>query len=298
MWEAIERPKTVKATKALVKEFYEMTKIHRERPLSITRLGVYREILKRGEFRPVTWASAYCNETGGTYRVNGQHTSTILYELIEGALPDFFVTVERYQCDTVEDVARLYATFDSASASRSSNDIINSFASTVKEFAGLKKKTFALSVNAASFFKWGLGYHSHPPPERAELLLQNIDFTCWLDSILWESDDEVNQRDTKHIIRAAVAAAMLSTYSKSKSKADEFWKLVRNETADRKDATRVLAAYLIRSAARTNMKIRGGKEVVTFKEMYSKCITAWNAWRDDRPTDLKYYADKPVPTAK
>src|SRR5262249_38333122 len=143
-WKSIEKPKTMQASKALVTEFYNMERLPRERPMSERRLMVYRRILAAGDFRPVTWARAWCKDESVMYRVNGQHTSTLLMGVIESdqELPPFFVTVERYECDTMEDVARLYATFDSSIGSRNSTDIILSFASTMPEINGLPSKVY------------------------------------------------------------------------------------------------------------------------------------------------------------
>jgi hypothetical protein len=105
------KPVTQRVTKKLAAEFAEMDPAPRDRPLSERRLSVYRSLWSRGLFRPCTWARAYCAETGGLYRVNGKHTSTLLAGLSE--IPEFYVTVEDYQCDTLEDVAHLYGTFDS-----------------------------------------------------------------------------------------------------------------------------------------------------------------------------------------
>src|SRR4051812_22803639 len=109
-WKLTGRPKTQKVTKALAKAFVDMEAAPHDRPLSERRLQVYEKLLYMGEFRPVTWASAYCVETGETYRVNGKHTSIMLSGL--EVLPDFFVTIEEYECDTLQDVAKLYSTFD------------------------------------------------------------------------------------------------------------------------------------------------------------------------------------------
>lgn len=292
-WERTEKPKTVQATRGLVKEFIEMDPLPRERPLSERRLQIYRRLLSAGEFRPVTWASASCKETNTTYRVNGQHTSTLLGELEQ--LPDFFVTVERYSCDTLEDVAKLYSTFDSGIGSRTNNDIVQSFASTIKEFSGLKKKTFLLVAAAGSYHKWGFTYHQHPPAERAELLFDYIDFTVWVDGILWPAD--ANQEDASHMNRAGVVAAMLGSYQKSQSDSDKFWRLVQNGAAPKaNDASRVLQRYLLRTRARTSIaSAPKGRETAGFREMLAKCTTAWSAWRKGVATDLKYYHAAKMP---
>lgn len=296
MWKRIDRPKTMAATRSLVNEFLEMDRLPRERPLSERRLQVYRNVLNRGEFRPVTWASAHCKETGSTYRINGQHTSTLLSECV--TVPEFFVTVERYECETMEDVAKLYATFDSSMSSRTAGDIILSFASVIGEFANqnIKKKTYPLVVAAASYAKWGAGMYSIPSAERAETLLDHTDFCIWVDGIIHPTDGE--QKRALHLTRSPVVSAMLGTYMKSKSDSDEFWKLTRDETDEnREDPTRILARYLVRTCVRhTGPQTKvSGKGAATHREIYVKCIHAWNAWRKEQPTELKYHAASKIP---
>src|SRR5262249_19606940 len=130
-WKLVGRPKTIRMTRSFAQEFAQMDPCPHDRPLSERRLSAYRALFLEGTFRPCTWARAYCEETRGWYRVNGKHTSTIL-SMMEN-IPEFYVTVEEYQCDSLNDVARLYATFDSKLQSRNARDIYISFAGTVPE---------------------------------------------------------------------------------------------------------------------------------------------------------------------
>ncbi len=75
MWKLLDRPKTLKASKSLAEKYAEMEPCLRERPLSETRLQVYNRLFREGQFRPVTWASAFCTETGELYRVNVLQTT-------------------------------------------------------------------------------------------------------------------------------------------------------------------------------------------------------------------------------
>ncbi len=221
-WVLKNKPITQRASKTMAKEFAEMDKVQHERPLSERRLQVYERLFRAGMFRPVTWAKAFCQETKGWYRVNGQHTSNLLSEW-KDKLPEFYVTIEEYECDTLEDVAKLYSTFDSKMQSRNANDINNSFASTVPELAGM------------TYHLWGADSYSKQPAERAELLLEHPEFVIWLDTILGSGGPGANMREedrggSKHIHRAPVIGAMFGTWQKAKGAATEFWTKVRDET--------------------------------------------------------------------
>ncbi len=290
-WTLLGRPKTKPVTKSLAKEFAEMEPAPHDRPLSERRLAVYQKLLKDGSFRPVTWASAICKETGDIYRVNGKHTSIMLSGLDK--MPDFYVTVEEYECDTLEDVAKLYATFDSAMMSRTAKDIYASFAGTIPTLKGVSGAIIGMAVTGLSMEQWGHNYNSgHQPAERAELLLEHPEFVTWLASL------DLTTRATTHMKRTAVAAAMFATWKRSQKAATEFWMAVRDETGakpdlpDRKLSKMLLTVGVDKGTGSTRAK------KMNQREMFVRCLHAWNAWRKGEPTDLRYYEDKDIPAVK
>jgi hypothetical protein len=292
-WTLKERPTTRKVTKALAREYRDMDPAPHDRPLSKRRLDVYRAMVERDLFRPVTWAKAFCRETGGTYRVNGKHTSHLFADL--DPLPELYVLEETYECETLEDVAKLYATFDSRMQSRNTSDINMSFAATVPALAGFSQKTINTAVA-------GMTYHLDPsepwrkqPAERAETLLEYADFVVWLNDLFLRGEE--GELSGKHIRRQPVAAAMFGCWLKAKGPATEFWTAVRDETnPDPSSPSRKLARYLHQTI------MKGGSsspnalvKSATAREFYVRSLHAWNAWRKGEPTALRYYADAPLP---
>lgn len=292
-WKLLDKPKTVKVTKKLADQFATMNPAPHDRPLSTNRIATYRKILKAGGFRPVSWATALCVENGECYRVNGKHTSTMLAEMED--LPEFYAVIEDYECDTLEDVARLYATFDSKTQSRTSHDIYASFASTVPELAGIGMATITsavigmnLHLNTGGTYKY---FKIQTPADRAELLIEHTDFVKWLSELL-------DGKSSKHLRRGPAVAAIFGTYRKAVAPSLEFWSAVRDETGtspalpDRK-----LAKLLLTTGVDTG----GGSHKlrpIDPREMYVKCIHAWNAWRKGEPTNLQYRPDKDIPAIK
>jgi hypothetical protein len=110
---------------------------------------------------------------------------------------------------------------------------------------------------------------------------------------------ETSTRQTQHMRRGAVVAAMFLTWSRSRRAACEFWQAVRDESgAHQKMPDRVLARYLLTKTVKngsTNSRVTSG--VAVPREMFVKCIHAWNAWRKDTTTDLKYHAQAKIPAA-
>jgi hypothetical protein len=294
-WKMIEKPKTIVATKSIADEFVQMEPAPYDRPLSERRLQVYERILKQGAFRPVVWASATCYETNATYRVNGKHTSILLSR--QNPFPTFYVTIERWGCDNLQDVGSLYNTYDSNLSSRTNKDINLSFAATMPELRDIPVRLINLTVSAASSLKWDENaIRKVPQAERAEELLDRVDFVKWLQEVV-ETTSMGRQSLSKHLLRTAVVSAMMATYDRAPLIAKQFWAAVRDESAaDRNDPTRVLARFLVRA-----VMIGGGrsqksvKEAVGHREMYVKCIHAWNAFRAGETTSLAYHAKADLP---
>jgi hypothetical protein len=299
-WALQGSPKTLRVTTRLAKEFAEMDAAHTDRPLSERRLRVYRKILEDGGFRPVAWAKAFCKETGQFYRVNGKHTSTLFSSVDSSKLADVYAVVESYECDTLEDVARLYATFDSQTQTRNATDINRSFAATIPELKDFDTRTLNLMVGALVYAEFptlngGPKEYAGSPKtaaERAERLFDAVEECVWFRSIV-PSDAKV-----PFLWRVPVAAAMILTYRKSKKDATTFWTAVRDETGATPELPdRKLAKFLSSMSSNVGTHSHVPKRFrVLPREFFVKCIKSWNAWRKKEPTDLKYYADAKIPS--
>lgn len=249
--------------------------------------------VKAGQFRPVTWASAICKETGDVYRVNGKHTSTLLAGL--DVLPEFYVTVEEYECETLEDVAKLYGTFDSAMQQRSARDIYLSFAGTVPQYQDVSAKIITIIPGAiASIFQGDRGY-GQTAPEKAEALLENIAFATWLNSLIIDKAGGSSKPGKGgNLLKQPVVAAMFGNFNKSMKAATEFWTAVRDETGVEPNLPdRKLARYLLTTGLRRDA--RTARTAINNREIYVKCLHAWNAWRKGETTNLNYHAEAKIP---
>lgn len=295
-YEIVGTPMTEKVTKQLATKFRDMEPVPHDRPLNPRRLEAYRKMLSAGLFRPVQWATVHCNETQTTYRVNGKHTSNLFAEYEE--LPQgLHATIEHYHCDDLNDVARLYATFDSRAQVRTTNDINRAFAAIDPDLSELPTKIINLCVTAIAYSKHGEKYTQVPAAERAECLLddQNKSFVAWVHLVLGSSSSKESSR---LLWRSSVVAGMHASYQKSRRDANEFWLAVRDGTgATPKKPDRVLNRFLLGKAVIGSKTTRHSSGLVSPREMYVKCLHAWNAWRRDMTTDLKYHAQCKIPAA-
>lgn len=297
-YELVGTPKTEKVTQSLAIKFRDMDPVPHDRPLNPKRVEAYRKMLAAGLFRPVQWATVHCNETQATYRVNGKHTSNLFAEYAD--LPQaIHATIEHYHCDDLDDVARLYATFDSRTQVRTTADINRAFAAVDPDLSALPSKLISVSVTAISYYKHGDTYHHQSAAERAECLLdeENKVFIAWLHGILRGHDSDA----TRHMWRSPVAAAMYATFQKSRKASNEFWLAVRDGTGSSpKVPDRVLHRFLLTKVVNSGRQASAGRTRATLaapREMYVKCLHAWNAWRRDTTTDLKYHAQAKIPAA-
>lgn len=294
-WKIVGHPKTQAVTTALARKFAEMEPAPHDRPLSEIRLRVYEKIIREGGFRPCQWAMAYCEATGGTYRVNGKHTSTLMSGLDLNTVPKLYAVVEVYECDSLEDVARLYSTYDSKMQSRTAGDINHSFAACVPELNGVDSRTINLCVSAFWYARVQEAYKHMQSQERAEMLLEHFDYVKWVHELLGNAG---NNHRNGHIKRMPVFAAMYSTFVRDPRKAQAFWESVRDETgATPSEPTRKLARFLVLNSS-MNRRESAARHRVKDREFFVKSIHAWNAWRAGETTNLNYHVGADVPAAK
>lgn len=292
MWKAVGKPKVVMVTQPMAKRWAEMEPCPNDRPLNRGRMVAIGKVVSSGEFRVCEWASVFCKETARTYRVNGKHTSSALAGM-NGEFRPVTVVIEDYEADTLEDVAKLYATFDTRRSVRSAPDIYLAFAAADEGLRDLPKRIISLAASSMAYEKWEVASGNVAAEGRAALLLEHRDFVIWLHGIL-----SGGETDASHLRRAPAAAAMFKTFQRAPEKATDFWMLVRLESGpDRDSPDRVLARWLRSTAVSMGMGARSKKKHASCHEVMVKCVHAWNAWRRGERSYLKYYADKPTPRA-
>lgn len=283
------RPSTYKATKALAEKFASMKAAPGDRPMSPKRLAFATEVIKSGECIPFVWCSCFCRETGETYRVNGKHTSTAMAQL-DGDLKELWLNIIEYEVDTLADVAALYAKFDSSKSGRNPNDINRTFAAAVPELAVIPHRTINVCVAGLSIGTFGVAYRErNDSVTRAGLLHVHPGFPVWFHGLIGTMAGK-----NRHIYRASVVAAMFMTWQKARGKATEFWGMVNDGSGKHRGPTWILREYL-RDSRVLSRGVTAGIKNTDQKAMLVKCIHAWNAWRRDASTDLKYHPTAKIP---
>jgi hypothetical protein len=287
-WVLRTKPLNVKASRKLAERFDTMTPCPHDRPMKSQILDMLDRAIKEDQLRGMVWAEAYCKATGETYRINGKHTSHKLVQC-NGDLKTWpFVTVEEYDCDTMEDVADLYCTFDPGRSARNSNDVNRIYLATNPELADVPGRIFSLAVTAVSYATWEDRYSTHDARERAQLALATPAFPVWLATIINSADA------AKMLKRGPVAACMFRCWQKSQKAANEFWTAVRDGSDPAAvSPSRRLQKFLLITCG--SNRSPGGKTRAMPREFYVRSIHAWNAWRRGETTDLKYFPAAKTP---
>lgn len=294
-WRLAEKPKVLQITKTLATWFAEMP-CYRDRPLSPQRKEWIKEEAKRA-LRTFVWA--YAIHDGKEYRVNGKHSSNAFVEMFAaGSAPEAVALVEFYYCDTLEDVAALFATYDSKKSARTTSDINRIFSAASPRLENITSRVLDLCVTGLATAHWGTAASAQSIENRARLMLANEAFCEFMNELL-----SVDAKDCIHIKRGPVAAAIAATFRKCQADAKKFWIDVRDgANAVNTSPQRQLERYLLSVSIKSKAKFkRGGEEIVKKivdpSEVYARCILAWNAYRTNTATDLRWRLGTKVPSA-
>lgn len=271
----------VPLTRDLAEDFATMRSVPGERKLTTARMNYLRSRFDDGVFHTPQWAIGTLG--GIRYRVNGHTSSHMLLEL-NGRFPtDMKAHVMEFACDTMEDLAELFAQFDAKGSVRSFFDNLTVHGRIHPELNDISPTVMAKCVSGITF---ALGLNKKVTvDERARLVHSHQPF------ILWAAEFG----RARHMDRAPVMAALYDTYHRHAAAATEFWRHVRDEDhPDVDDPSRVLARFLRDSLVLTGQQKTSRKW--SPKAFYVKAIHAWNAYRRGTKTDLKFYNNDNVPS--
>jgi hypothetical protein len=256
-----------------------------QRPVRKKHVAMLAEEMNEGRFTFGNIAVARQGWNGGDQMMaNGQHTCIAILETGE-SIP---AVVEEYNCKTPEDFAALYRTFDN-NAVRSLSEIA------YPETRALKldwtRKFIGIILAGISFIEGHTGMHKN---KRVEYLKKYIKEGTFAHDIL----SPVSSSERRHMERGPVIAAMFLTFRKCAADAERFWEDVRDgENLPGKSPALKLRNYLMQASVSVGRGVSTPSlnAAVTYREMYGKCIVAWNAYRRGDATALKFYADKELP---
>lgn len=196
--------------------------------------------------------------------------------------------------DTATDVARVFAQYN-VDKGRTRGDIGWIYASQIG-MAEWPRKCVSLCNTALGWIATGYTpIIKISKDDNASLLKPHIKECEFVYRLLWN----VKGQESRHLLRSPVIAAVMLTHRKHHDDAELFWTSVRDGDMLKKDEPAAkLRTVLLRSKVSLGRGAGQRGEQLSQFAMCAKCIHAWNAYRTKGATDLKVYADKPMPEAK
>jgi hypothetical protein len=228
---------------------------------------------------------------GSTFLADGQHQCEA--SIVSGVtFPATMLEFYAEKGDSKEDIAEVFAQFN-VDRSRTRGDIAWIYGCQVGMHEW-PRKCVTLCNSALGWIAGGFGEGGVRlgKDENARLLSAKKSACTFVRDIAFSGDP----KQSRHLQRGAVVAAMIVTQQKDAEAARAFWEAVRDGDMLRKsDPCAVIRDFLLRTSVALGAGARGDKVTVGAREMFGKCIAAWNAKRSGKTTSLKYFGSKPLP---
>jgi hypothetical protein len=266
-------------TPELAKKFATMDKLPGERPLKAKRLKFFEDHIKEGTFIDPSWSIGICKADGKTYRLDGQHTSTILASLSADIFPqNKLATIVSYEFDSIEeDAPMLFDTFDNPQSARNNEEMMGVFRSSHSDMDELSNSLCVNVANGIFHYESGQAQGVIYPTRVRGLYFadqRNIDFAQWIKSMF---DDEAVKNGWL-LSKSGIISEMLADWILSAEVATEFWSYVLKENhADPDNITRELAEDLKRWRVKQERRSQ--------EEYRTRAQKSWKRYRKEMELD-------------
>lgn len=270
-------------TKDLVSQFRNMLASPTERELNPARVKHLREKADAGQLVTFQWAVARFK--GQDYRMNGQHSSTMLDELAKtanGNFPtDLKVHMDTYDVGNDEGaLAILFRQFDDRKSGRTPGDVAGAYQGLNEKLRDVPRASAKLAVEGVSWYRrhiLGVNKNLTGDDIFVQFAEQGLEtFIIWVGEIFTIKTPEMKRKE--------IVAAMYACFADgNEQEARNFWAEVARggKEYDDNHPTTVLDAWFKRIKEEKDDKIKGG-------DFYQGSIYAWNAYREERPLkDIK-----------
>jgi hypothetical protein len=269
----LKPPKVVRITKELAQQFANMEPCIGDRPLSKARMSKLSKLLGKDNLKHCVWCKAFCKATDKDYRINGKHTSHLFSECV---IPkDCYVTVCEYVCDSLKDVATIYAAFDNPLSSRTMTDILIPYKATEAKFENVIPRLANIIAAGISYKLWGRRKVVVFREDRVATILDEPDFVVW-------ANDLLATPEAVFLRKQGVVAAMFATWKVSQTDCKQFWGDVCFHSSDDSQAARYfnfLRELEMGYVASNNFNVR---------EIYVRGVKHWNLWREGSLNKFHY----------
>ncbi len=241
------------------------------------RIAWLESLVYSGEFIPPRWSLAELD--GEWYRVDGAHSSKMLSALPPSDFPrNLIVVLDRFRCETNEDFATLFHVFNPQESVRTYTDEIKAHKHTVDSLLGTSDSAMRKVLAGVSLFDKLASGTAVSRRARLSYIHTDGEFMRWAGSFA--------SCTGKVYCNSAIIASAYAMFLVNEDQADEFWSATRSGCEELGNATRTLGKFI-----ETEAFVRGkntGSRRWSNRAVYCKCVHAWNAWRKDATTVLRY----------
>jgi hypothetical protein len=278
------KSEVVPMTAELAQQFRTMQGSPTEREVNESRLKHLREKFLLGLLIPFNWCVANLN--GVKYRMNGQHSSTVLCEL-DGAFPKGAIAImSEFAVDNKEGLAQLFRQFDDRKSGRTPADVAGAYQGLFDEIKGVPRASAKLAIEGAA---WWRRYKEGLPTPTGDDVYKLFGIAALHSFIEWIG--ELFTIKTPEMRKAPIVAAMYACFEKNEAEAKKFWDQVARGGDQFEDQapTTVLDAWL--------KEIKTGEYDLKPAQIYQGCVFAWNAYRSDKQISKIKFDAKQMPEA-
>jgi hypothetical protein len=279
MWKTKKREEMVISKKEAL-ELNKLNNYPSQRTIKQKHLDEIKRAIKEETFRTGHIAIAILKDKTKKiikYLVNGQHQIRAVIDL-DSAIYAFY---EEIECETMEDIAELYGTFDQGG--RGLYDLITPWEDALNLPWDHK---FTKLILASGIYKdgrtnWDRQRKSKSLPDYVKIGEDIYQIFNVGGKIPW--------KECAHVARRSVVSVMMLTLEKHPDKARGWWSKVLDGVDVKKgDPARTLRDQLLSTPVALG---RGGQNYKKLpeKDIQKKCIIAWNAFMRNLPTQLKVY---------
>lgn len=241
-----------------------------------------RDRVKTGLAVSFHWAVADVAIDGKSQRMrmNGQHSSWALAELLKGnELPDdLAIHLDTYSADGKDAAIQLFRQFDARKSARSKEDISGAYQMFHENIKHCNRTVAKLAVEGVNWYRREV---DKAPGKSGDEIYDLFNEERLHPFVILM--DEVITLKCPELKRCPVLAAAFGTWWEDAKASAEFWRSVAQGNGD--DAASDLDTELLR--------IKEEKEKTTARDLYAKCAKAWLAHQDgNRVTNFKVNTKK------
>ena len=279
----IER-RSIELTPELANHYLKYNTFEAQRPLKPEHIKELSEKMIDGRFRFGEIALAYSIEKQQDVMMNGQHVCFACIKT-ETTIPCIF---ERFGPLNEHELSTLFRQFEIEP--RSLKDMVRVESIALKLSWSVGFSSLLVSAAILTGTKKSRAGGSFTREQKVKLLNTVIKEGNYISQVV------TSQTVAKHLWKAPVFYAMFLTFRKDPSASYISWEKVKSGEKMTRDMPEMkLREYLINMTG-SSIKFAGRR--AENHEIISKCVMAWNAFRERRTTNLGYKPSRPIPVIK